>query len=135
MEDQCLTTLQSLPESSGTATIDPPLLRRFYTHCVRQPVVFDQRLAPCPLKTLLYQYRFLRPEVQVNLAEFIVSHWRIFSAEVQMPETAEDVPPTGPEPLIPAPEPPPIVPRFTSPDKRDDWFDRFLDVVRILLFR
>lgn len=135
MEEQRLATLQTLLESSGTATIDPSLLLRFYKHCVRQPVVFDQRLVPCPLKTLLYHHRFLRPEIQAALTDVIVSRWRIFSAETALPETAEVVSPSDPEPLIPAPEPPPIVPRFASPDKRDDWFDRFLDVVRILLFR
>lgn len=135
MEAQCLATLQTFLDSSGTVTIEPPLLKRFYKHCARQPAVFHQRLAPCSLKTLLYHYRFLRPEVQATLAEFIASHWRIFSAETVLPETVADVSPSDSEPVVPTPEPSPIVQRLASPDKRDDWFDRFLDVVRILLFR
>ena len=135
MEEQCLATLQTLLASCGTATIDPPHLERFYKHYARQPADSLQRLAPCPFKTLLYHYRFLRPEQQASLADFVAAHWPTFTAEAVLPDTAVDSPPTDLGPGIPVPEPSPIVHRFASQAKRDDWFDRFLDVVRILLFR
>lgn len=134
-EQQRLTTLQTLLTDSGVGTIEYPLLERFYKHCARQPALLHQRLVPLRLQTLLYHYRFLRPEIQASLAEFITLHWRVFAAGSVLPETTDDAPPTHPDPALTVHEPPPIVNRFASRARRDDWFDRFLDGVRILFFR
>jgi hypothetical protein len=119
----------------GAARIDQPLLEGFYKHCAGRPAALPQRLAPCPLKTLLYHYRFLRPEIQKTLKEFIIDHWQIFAAEVALPGATDDPLQTNPVPDFPVHEPSPIANRFASQARRADWFDRLLDGVRILLFR
>jgi len=135
MEQQCLATLQTLLLDRGTARIEQPLLKGFYKHCARRPAALPQRLAPCPLKTLLYHYRFLRPEIQKALKEFIIDHWQIFAAEVALPGATDDPPQTNPDPDFPVHEPSPIANRFASQARRADWFDWLLDGVRMLLFR
>lgn len=135
MEQQCLATLQTLLSDCGAASSEQPLLERFYKHCARQPAVLQQRLAPLRLKTLLYHYRFLRPEIQETLAEFVAVHWRFFAAGSALPDTTDEAPPAHPDPALPVHESSPIVNRFASQARPDDGFDRFLDGIRKLLFR
>jgi hypothetical protein len=135
MEPQCLATLQTLLTDCGAAAIEQSLLEGFYKHCLRQPAAFHQRLASRSPKALLYHYRFLRPEIQKALKESITDHWQIFAAEVALPGVTDDPPQINPDPVFPVHEPSLIANRFASQARRDDWFDRFLDGVRILLFR
>lgn len=138
MEQQCLATLQTLLSGGGAAMIEQPLLENFYKHCARQPAVCRRHLATVSLKTLLYHYACLRPEIQATLGKFVTDHWRIYAAETPLPKAAPDASQTDPAPTVPisasTPVAPPTVDRLTSPAIRDDWFDRFLDGVRILLF-
>ena len=135
MKQQCLATLQTLLTDCGAARIEQSLLEGFYKHCARQPAAIQRRLAPCPLKTLLYHYRFLRPEIQNALKIFITDHWQIFAADIVLPDKTDEPPQTDPDPVFPDHEPSTRADRFAFQTRRDDWFDRLLDAVRILLFR
>jgi len=135
MEQQCLATLQTLLTGCGAARIKQPLLEGFYKHCARQPAAIHLRLAPCPLKTLLYHYHFLRPEIQNALKVFITDHWQIFAAEVGLPDTTDAPPQSDPDPILPSHGLSSRADQCVFQARRDDWFDRLLDGVRILLFR
>lgn len=135
MEQQCLATLQTFLTDGGTGAIEKPLLERFYKHCARQPLVVQRRLANCSLRTLLYHYCFLRPGVQAALAEFVAVHWQFFSAEIVLPDMTDNPPQAVPDPVLSKHEPSPIANQCAPQGTRDDWFDRILDGVRILLFR
>ena len=138
MEQQCLATLQRLLPDCGAATLEPSLLNHFYQHCARQPALRHRQLASVTLKTLLYRYPCLRPEIQAALNTFVADQWRIYTAETTLPQAAPDAPQPDAAPTVahaaPAPATPPSDDRpalFVMPE---DWLDRFLNGVRMLLF-
>lgn len=138
MEQQCLATLHRLLSGCGATTPEPSLLNHFYRHCARQPALHHRQLASVSFKTLLYRYPCLRPEIQAALNTFVAHHWQIYTAETPLsqaaPDTCQtDTPPTVPD-AVPAPAAPPADDRPAFPVIRDDWFDRFLNGVRMLLF-
>ena len=139
MEQPYLEALQDLLAEKGVATIAPSQLEHFYKHCARQRAAWGRGQTPLPLKTLLYRHRHLRPDVRGALAAFLARHWEDFTA--RHARAHEDAPAVAPEaPAAPAPIP---VDDQPAPDhdplmhrpKTEDWFDRFLDLMRILLFR
>ncbi|MBC2733923.1 MAG: hypothetical protein HF981_06150 [Desulfobacteraceae bacterium] len=138
MEQQCLAILQRLLSDCGAATLEPSLLNHFYKHCARQPALRHRQLASVSLKTLLYRYPRLRPEIQVALNTFVADQWRRYTTETPLPQVAPDAPQTDAAPTVahaaPAPTAPPSDDRPALPAMREDWFDRFLNGVRILLF-
>lgn len=135
MKQQCLATLQTLLTDCGAARIEQSLLEGFYKHCARQPAAIQRRLAPCPLKTLLYHYRFLRPEIQNALKIFITDHWQIFAADIVLPDKTDEPPQAVPDAVLSKHESSPVANQCAPQAMRDDWFDRLLDAVRMLLFR
>jgi len=139
MEQQCLATLQSLLSGCGATTLEPSLLHRFYQHCARPPALGRRQLASVSFKTLLYRYPCLRTEIQAALNRFVADHWRIYTAETPLPQAAPDTPQTNAAATVsdaaPTPVTPPADDRPAFPAMPDDWFDRLLDGVRILLFR
>ena len=138
MEQQCLATLQRLLPDCGAATLEPSLLNHFYKHCTRQPALRHRQLASVTLKTLLYRYHSLRPEIQVALNTFVADQWRRYTAETPLPQAAPDVPQSDAAPTVPDAAPVPTAPpsedRAALPAMPEDWFDRFLNGVRVLLF-
>jgi len=150
MENQCLATLQTLVQASGAASVEAPLLEQFYRHCARQPMVLGRVPVGIAFKTLLYRHPFLQPSRQEFLAAFVADHWRRFAPEdappAPAPKAAIDASDTPPDPEdeagqrdadpVPAADASPAaVDDFAFTPVRQDWFDRFLDFVRILLFR
>ena len=138
MEQQCLATLQRLLPDCGATTLEPSLLNHFYQHCARQPALRHRQLASVTLKTLLYRYPCLRPEIQAALNTFVADQWRIYTAETTLPQAAPDAPQPDAAPTVahaaPAPATPPSDDPPALPAMREDWFDRFLNGVRVLLF-
>jgi len=138
MEQQCLATLQRLLPDCGAATLAPSLLHHFYKHCARQPALRHRQLASVSLKTLLYRYPCLRPEIQAALNTFVADQWRRYTAETPLPQAAPDAPQHDAAPTVthaaPAPTAPPSDDPSVLPAMREDWFDRFLNGVRVLLF-
>jgi hypothetical protein len=138
MEQQCLATLQRLLPDCGAATLEPSLLNHFYQRCARQPALRHRQLASVSLKTLLYRYPSLRPEIQVALNTFVADQWRRYTAETPLPQAAPDVPQSDAASTVPDAAPAPTVPSSDHPPAlpamREDWFDRFLNGVRVLLF-
>jgi hypothetical protein len=139
MEQHYLAALQDLLAEKGGANLAPPHLERFYNHCTRQPAAWGRGQTPLPLKTLLYHHRHLRPAVREALAAFVARHWEHFATNHAPAD--EDAPAASPEtPATPSALPvesrpfPDDDPMMPSP-KSGDWFDRFLDLVRIILFR
>jgi len=138
MEQQCLATLQNLLAGCGATTPEPLLLNHFYKHCARQPALRHRQLASVSFKTLLYRYPCLRPEIQAALNTFVAHHWQIYTAETPLSQAAPDTfqtdaAPTVPD-AVPAPAAPPSDDPPALPAMREDWFDRFLNGVRMLLF-
>ena len=139
MEQHYLAALQDLLTEKGAANIAPPQLKDFYKHCTRQPAAWGRGQTPLPLKTLLYRHRHLRPDVRDALAAFVAHHWEGFAASAAPADA--DAPAASPEtPAAPSPipvddKPTPDGEPLTHRLKSEDWFDRFLDLVRILLFR
>ena len=138
MEQQCLATLQGLLSDCGATTLELSLLNQFYQHCARQPALRHRQLASVTLKTLLYRYPSLRPEIQAALNTFVADQWRRCTAEIALPQAAPDAPqanlaPTAPH-AAPAPAAPPSDAPPALPAMPEDWFDRFLNGVRMLLF-
>ena len=138
MEQQCLATLQRLLSGCGATTLEPSLLNHFYQHCARQPALRHRQLASVTFKTLLYRYPSLRPEIQAALNTFVADQWRRYTAETPLPPAAPDAPQTDAAPAVPHAAPAPTAPPsddrpalFVMPE---DWFDRFLNGVRVLLF-
>lgn len=138
MDSQLWTTLQSLMAGSGAADLEPSCLKRFYTHCAGRPLVHDGRHLSLPLKTLLLNYSHLRAEVKIALDKALDARWRCFAAE-----TPKSPPGVAEERQVPDPvfSPPPAcggAASYVSPvnirPRREDWFDRFLNGVRSLLF-
>jgi hypothetical protein len=138
MEQQCLATLQRLLSGCGATTLEPSLLDHFYQHCARPPALRRRQLASVSFKTLLYRYPCLRPEIQVALNTFVADHWRTFTAETPLPQAAPDTPQTNTAPSVSDAAPTPVAlstpDRPPSPPIHEDWFDRFLNGVRMLLF-
>ena len=138
MEQQCLATLQRLLPDCGATTLEPSLLNHFYKHCARQPALRRRQLASVTLKTLLYRYPSLRPEIQAALNTFVADQWRRYTAETPLPQAAPDVPQPDAAPTVPHAAPAPTAPPSDDspalPAIREDWFDRFLNGVRMLLF-
>lgn len=138
MDQQCLATLQRLLSGFGAATLEPPLLNDFYKHCARQPALRHRQLADVSLKTLLYRYACLRPEIQAALNAFAADQWRRYKAETSLPQAAPDIVQTDAAPTVPRSAPAPTAPPSEAPPAlpamREDWFDRFLNGVRMLLF-
>ena len=138
MEQQCLATLQRLLPDCGAATLAPSLLHHFYKHCARQPALRHRQLASVTLKTMLYRYPSLRPEIQAALNRFVADQWRRYTAETPLPQAALDVPQPDAAPTVPHAAPAPTVPPSDDPPALpampEDWFDRFLNGVRVLLF-
>lgn len=138
MEQQCLATLQRLLSDCGAATLEPSLLNHFYKHCARQPALRTRQLASVSLKTLLYRYACLRPEIQAALNTFVADQWRIYTAENPALQVAPDISQIDATPTIPDAAPTPVAlstpDRPPSPPMPEDWFDRFLNGVRMLLF-
>ena len=138
MDSQILATLQSLMTGTGAADLDPPRLKPFYQHCARLPLVHDGRHVALPLKSLLLNYTHLRPEVKISLDNALRERWHFFTAETPppLPNVAEDRP--APDPVPPPPsrlnDAPPGDSRPATRPVKEDWFDRFLNGVRCLLF-
>lgn len=139
MEPQCLATLQTLLTDGGAGTIEQPLLERFYKHCARQPTLRFRPLATVSLKTMLYHYPYLRPSKQAALRKFVAEHWRSYTAETPIPNAVPDAPQNDSPPALPDTAPSavasPHADRSKSPAIREDWFDKLLNGIRILLFR
>jgi hypothetical protein len=138
MDSQILATLQSLITGTGAADLDPSRLKPFYHHCERLPLIQDGKHVALPLKSLLLNYTHLRPEVKISLDNALHERWRVFAADTPPPppNVAEDRP--APDP-VPPPTPalndaPPGDSRPTARPVKEDWFDRFLNGVRCLLF-
>jgi hypothetical protein len=138
MEQQCLATLQRFLSDCGATTLEPSLLNHFYQHCARQPALRHRQLASVTLKTLLYRYPSLRPEIQAALNTFVADQWRRYTAETPLPQAAPDVPQSDAAPTVPDAAPVPTAPPSDNPAALpampEDWFDRFLNGVRMLLF-
>jgi hypothetical protein len=150
MEPTYLAALQDLLAQCGAATIEPPRLVHFYKHCSRQPIRLNRVPIGVPLKTLLYRYPYLRAPLQECLVAFVAEHWGRFAPEtvpptpdpemeiddndaLPVPDVVTDERGAAP---VPAPdESPAAADAFAFNPVREDWFDRFLDFVRILLFR
>lgn len=150
MENQCLATLRTLVQANGADSVEAPLLAQFYRHCARQPMVLNRAPLGIAFQTLLYRYSSLQPSRQEFLAAFVADHWRRFAPEAApptpAPEAAIDANDAAPDPEdeadqrdaapVPAADASPAaVEDFVFTPVRQDWFDRFLDFVRILLFR
>ena len=115
MEQQCLATLQNLLAGCGATTPEPLLLNHFYKHCARQPAVRHRQLASVSVKTLLYRYACLRPEIQAALNTFVADQWRIYTAENPLPKVAPDASQIDTAPTVPDAAPTPVA--FSTPDR------------------
>jgi hypothetical protein len=150
MENQCLATLQTLVQANGADSVEARLLEQFYRHCARQPMVLNRAPLGIAFQTLLYRYPFLQPSRREFLAAFVANHWRRFAPDAApptpAPEAAIDANDAASDPgdeaeqhdaaPVPAADASPAaVDDFAFTPVRQDWFDRFLDFVRILLFR
>jgi hypothetical protein len=139
MEQHYLAALPNLLAEKEAASIAPQRLERFYKYCARQPAAWGPGQTPLPLKTLLYHHRHLRPDVREALAAFVARHWEGFAASLAAADG--NAPAAAAE--TPSPPAPPAVEDkpaslYLLPLHRpgsEDWFDRFLNWVRILLFR
>jgi hypothetical protein len=138
MEQQCLATLQTLMSGGGATTLEQSLLKHFYKHCARQPAVRHRQLASVSLKTLLYRYSNLRPEMQAALNKFVADQWQIYPAAPPAPQVAPDTSQIDAAPTVHDTAPTSVLlstpDRPPSPPIHEDWFDRFLSGVRVLLF-
>jgi len=137
----CLERLQALlTDSARTVALEASLLEAFYQHCARQPAAANRRRMPLPLKSLLYRYSFLRPTVQADLAGYLAEQWLRFVAEDSATASVDRrAEPESPPDRDRSPDPPPpavsAAPHTHAlPGPSRDWFERFLDGVRILLF-
>jgi hypothetical protein len=136
----CRDALQALL-AEGCPPVEPEarLLVHFYRHCLRLEAQENCRRLPLPLKSLLARYADLRPAVQAALRTYVVDRWKGFAAKgAGLPS----------DPFVErvsfaagrASAPPPVESVFPAPESthpgapRQDWFERFLDAVRGLLF-
>jgi hypothetical protein len=139
MDSQILATLQSLLTATGAADPEPFRLKPFYHHCARLPLAHDGKHVALPLKSLLLNYTHLRQDVKISLDNALHERWRVFAAEtpLPLPSVAEDRPAPDPGPPPPTPalnDAPSDDSRPTARPVKEDWFDRFLNGVRCLLF-
>jgi hypothetical protein len=138
MNAQILATLQSLMTGTGAAELEPSRLKPFYHQCARLPLLHDGKQVALPLRSLLQNYTHLRPEVKISLDKALHERWRRFTAETSpsLPRVAEVRP--VPEPVPPQSpvlnDAPPDDSRVSDLPVKEDWFDRFLNGVRGMLF-
>jgi len=136
MDSQLLAAMRSVVR--GAEDLDPSHLKRFYTHCARRTVVLEGRHILLPLKSLLLNYTYLRPEVKTSLDKALLERWRQFTAETppSSPRVINDRPAPEPElpPMLAYNDAPPDDGRAAARPIQEDWFDRFLNAVRCLLF-
>ena len=133
MESEARAKLKSLLEGSNPAISDQAILERFFKHCARRRLMLNRRQVPLTLQTLLVRWPHLRSEVKIAARAFIQAQWQRMCPEVvAVPQTeAQPAPATQPEPLLSVND---ASPGFAAPPAREDWFDRFLNGVRVLLF-
>jgi hypothetical protein len=131
MNAQLLDALRSLMTGAGETDLAPTRLKPFLAHCARRPLALDGRPVLLPLKALLLNHAYLRPEVKAALDKTLHEQWRRFTAASPSPSVVAR------EPQPPAPVPEPALPDDDRPVSRtvkEDWFDRFLNGVRCLFF-
>jgi len=133
MDPQAWVTLESILVTCGEAPISGQLPREpFYEACSRKPLKCNGRTLPLPLKTILFRHVHLRPEIKAGLEAFVCAQWRLFASELppSPPDTASVATPVA----HPTREGPPTEDRREFRAMPEDWFDRLLNGVRILLF-
>lgn len=133
MKTDAMVRLKSLLEGSNAAPSDQGTLEHFLKHCARRRLMMNGRQVPLPLQTLLVRWPYLQSEVKIAAETFIQNQWQRMCPEVvAVPQTeAQPASATQPEPLLSVND---ASPGFAAPPAREDWFDRFLNGVRVLLF-
>lgn len=133
MDPQAWATLEALLGTCQATLSEQTPLGKFYEACSRKPLKCNRRPMPLPLKTLLLHHAHLRPDIKAGLEAFLCEQWRWFNSEnppPPPPDTEEVATPVA----HPTREDAPPEDQRERPSMPEDWFDRLLNGIRILLF-